>query len=167
MSTVIGRLNFSQSVNADIDFLGLTKSINKFSWSDADLSAKWALSENEDSLIFECKFIEDPTGLPKIYIVEIEDSKSGTNFKINAQDMTDDDRENLLDFNGDHVDLKHFADAIKPFIRKGFIQISCDASDEKGVSYCEQITVNEDGTGIASWNINRSNGEVVNEYERF
>ena len=86
---------------------------------------------------------------------------------MNAQEMTDDDFENLLDFTGDLVDFKHFADSIKPFIRKGFIQISCAASNGKGLSYFEQITVNEDGTGNASWNINRSNGEAVNEYERF
>jgi len=167
MSTVIGRLSFSHSANADIDFIGLIKEINKFTWSDSDLSAKWVYSLNEGMLLFESEFIEDPTALPKIYIVEIEDEESNFNYKINAQMMTDADHENLIEINGDYVDFKQFAKAIESFIHKGSIQIRCNASDRNGLSYWEQITVDENGMGVASWNIKRANGEIVEANEMF
>lgn len=167
MSTVIGRFSFSYSANADIDFNGLEKALNKFTWSDAQHDAKWVHSANDETFQFESECIEDPTALPKIYIAEIEDSVSGEIIKKNAQEMTDDDHDNLVDMNGDQADLHDFSAAIKPFIRNGSIQISCEANDGKDLSYWEQITINSDGTGVASWQINRESSEYIIETEKF
>ena len=167
MSTVIGRFSFTYSANADIDFDGLEKALNKFTWSDAQQDAKWIHSANDETFQFESENIEDPTSFPKIYIAEIEGSESGEIFKKNVQEMTDNDHHNLVDMNGDEADLHDFSTEIKPFIRSGSIQISCEANDGKALSYWEQITINSDGTGVASWQINRESGEFIIGNEKF
>ena len=167
MSTVIGRFSFTYSANAVIDFDGLEKALNKFTWSDAQHDAKWIHSANNGTFQFEFESIEDPTSFPKTYIAEIEDSESGEIFKKNVQEMTAKDYDNHVDVNGVEADFLDFSTAIKPFIRSGSIQISCEANDGKALSYWEQITINSDGTGVASWQINRESGEFIIENEKF
>jgi hypothetical protein len=167
MSTVFGKLTLTRSDNAALDGENLTQALNKYSWSDAQQDTKWSYSTNDDFFEFESSPVEDPTGLPKMWIAEIKNENTGEIIKKNFQEMTSEDYENLVDTESDDVNLKDFANAISSFIKEGFIQITCNASDRKGLNYWEQITVNSDGTGFACWEIHRANGEVVNEQERF
>jgi len=167
MSTVFGNLSLTRSSNAVLDEKNLIQVLNKYSWSDTQQNAKWIYSTNDNHFEFESSYVEDPTGLPKIWIAEIEDENTGEIIEKNFQEMTSEDFENLIDSESDDVNLKDLSTAIIPYIKAGFIQITCDASDRKGVNYREQITINSDGTGFACWEIHRPNGEVINDQVLF
>lgn len=123
---------------------------------------KWIYSIQNNTLFFEIEDIEDPSAFPKLYIAEVEDENTGISISRNMQEITENEHDNLIDIECYEVDFKEFALEIQKFITCEYIQITCDASDRKGHSYWEQLSVYSNGTGVAVWKIKRANGEVIN-----
>ena len=167
MSTVYGQLFFGRSDDAVIDESNLAIALNNYSWSDAQPDGKWHYFAEHGLLAFESNQVEDPSGLPKIWIAEVEDPDSGVTTEKNYQKLTPSDYDNIFDSDVSHADLKEFANSVCPFIKVGSIQITCSASNNGGLIYWEQVTVNADGTGIAYWKSNRINKIGVSGEESF
>lgn len=52
MSTVIGNLKFTCSDNENVNYINLAKSLNKYSWSDAQSDSKMDLFNTKQHTLF-------------------------------------------------------------------------------------------------------------------
>lgn len=148
MSDAYGTITFSKSNDYIIDSSSLIQELNRFNWSnDGD---NWVYSESNDTLEFDSFRPQYPVAIPMFDEFIHVRNNDGTWTTYNASEADDSIIEQMISVTLAPYSLKELSCRLSPYIKNGWIEISCVANEKARYVYFQSMRIFSNGNAKKS-----------------
>lgn len=156
MADAYGMITFKKSEDCLVDIHGLKDILNQFEWDNS--GAKWACSDSGSLYIEEYFFHQPqfPTAIPKeVAFYQMFDKVIDgypTFYQKVPELMTEADWNVMAGDVDRPIPLQKLSELICPFLKLGWIEISCVANEKARYVYFEQLRIHSDSRAYSKRN---------------